>query len=195
MEIRIRAAVPEDAGALLKIYAPYVTDTAITFEYEIPSAEEFEGRIKKTLERYPYLVAEDGDTVVGYAYAGPFKARAAYDWSVETTVYVARDRKRQGIGRLLYRALEACLRRQGILNANACIGFPEKEDRYLTADSLRFHEKEGYRMVGMFHNCGYKFSRWYHMVWMEKMLGGHTVPQPKVIPFPEAGFPPEVRKK
>lgn len=182
--IDIRVATPEDVKELLAIYAPYVEETAITFEYTVPTAEEFAGRMKKTLTRYPYLVAEKDGELLGYAYAGPFKAKAAYDWSVETTIYVKKDCKRSGIGRLLYAELEKCLKKQGILNLYACIAYPECEDEHLTKDSVRFHEKLGYRMIGTFYQCGYKFNRWYHMVWMEKMIGEHEENQPPVADFP-----------
>ena len=112
---------------------------------------------------------------MGYAYAGKFHDRAAYDWSVETSIYVEQHQKRRGIGRLLHDALEQELRRRHFLNMNACIACPMGEtDPYLTRDSIRFHEKLGYRMVGEFHQCGYKFGRWYHMVWMEKHIGDHA---------------------
>ena len=95
----IRIAEKKDASALLDIYAPYVTDTAITFEYEIPSVEEFANRIEHTLKRYPYLIAEENGTPVGYAYASPFHDRPAYDWAVETSIYVDRSHRKNGIGR------------------------------------------------------------------------------------------------
>lgn len=123
--LTIRTAVEHDAEALLQIYAPYVKKTAITFEYDVPSVEEFAGRISKVLQKYPYLVAEINGEPVGYAYAGPFKERAAYDWAVETTVYVREDMKKSGIGRALYTALEKALSDQGVLNLNACIAFPK----------------------------------------------------------------------
>ena len=86
---------------------------------------------------------------------------------------------------MLHDALETALREQGILNMNACIAYPEEEkDPYLSLDSVRFHEKMGYQMVGLFHSCGYKFQRWYHMVWMEKAIGTHLAEQPPVQPFP-----------
>lgn len=173
MNSKIRMATPLDAEELLAIYAPYVTDTAITFEYTVPSIEEFRERIQHTLKKYPYLVAEDADGIVGYAYAGPFKERAAYDWAVETTIYVNRNKKKQGIGKELYYALEQALKLQNILNLNACIGYPKEEDAYLTKDSVRFHERMGYRLVGEFYQCGYKFGHWYNMVWMEKHMGEH----------------------
>lgn len=184
-EVRIRTATKADAPALLNIYAPYVEQTAITFEYEVPSVEEFAGRIEQILEKYPYLVAEAEGEIVGYAYAGTFKARAAYDWSVETTIYVNQKKKRMGIGGKLYAALEEALRAQHILNLNACIGYPQKEDEYLTKDSEKFHQKLGYRLVGTFHDSGYKFGRWYDMIWVEKMLGEHTESPASVIPFSE----------
>lgn len=96
--ITLRAARPDDAAALLEIYAPYVTGTAISFEYDVPSVEEFRARIEHTLKKYPYIVAESGGEIVGYAYTGEFKERAAYGWSVETSIYVARGKKRCGIG-------------------------------------------------------------------------------------------------
>ena len=176
-ELSIRTASAEDAAGLLEIYRPYVEHTAITFEE----------RITNTLKRYPYLVAEKDHEMVGYAYVSPFKERAAYDWSVETSIYVRKEAKQQGIGRRLYDRLEQILRQQGILNANACIAYPQIEDEYLTKDSVRFHEKLGYEMVGTFHQCGYKFGRWYDMVWMEKMIGEHRNDQPAMIPFPEIG--------
>ena len=117
------------------------------------------------------------------AYASPFKERAAYDWAVETSIYVCRTEKGNGIGKKLYGALEEALAAQHILNLNACIAYPEQEDEYLTLDSVRFHEKLGYRMVGEFLQCGYKFERWYHMVWMEKHIGQHVKNQPPIIPF------------
>lgn len=184
-KIQIRAAQAEDAHALLQIYAPYVEHTAITFEYEVPSEAEFEDRIRNVLKRYPYLVAEQQGILLGYAYAGPFHARAAYDWSVETSIYVEQTRKRAGIGVRLYQAMEESLQEQGILNLNACIAYPEQEDTYLTRDSVKFHEKLGYQMAGHFHRCGYKFGKWYDMVWMEKLIGEHRENQLPVRCFDE----------
>ncbi len=181
--LRIRAATVEDAAELLEIYRPYVEHTAITFEYDVPSVEEFASRIVNTLQKYPYLVAEYEGRLIGYAYAGAFKERAAYDWSIETSVYVREDMKRMGVGRALYAVLEECLRKQHILNVNACIGYPEEEDEHLNADSVHFHKKMGYSMVGEFHRCGYKFGTWYNMVWMEKLIGEHSPEPLPVIPF------------
>ena len=175
----IRSAERGDAGRLLVLYAPYVTDTAVTFEYDVPTEAEFARRIGATLEKYPYLVLEDAGDVLGYAYAGPFKGRAAYDWAVETTIYLRPDAHGRGYGRTLYTALEEELKKRHFLNAYACIAYSEREDETLTHASPRFHERMGYALCGTFRQCGYKFGRWYDMIWMEKHLGGHpSDPQP-----------------
>jgi len=171
--IVIRSASVKDAEALLKIYGYYVENTAITFEYEVPAIEEFQQRIMNTLERYPYLVAEREGLILGYAYAGVFKDRAAYDWSAETTIYLKHDVIKCGLGRMLYEALENEMKKRGFLNLYACIGYPIEEDEYLTKNSAEFHEHLGYELVGKFHKCGYKFGRWYDMIWMEKLIGEH----------------------
>lgn len=181
--ITIRTATLSDAQALLNIYSPYVEHTAITFEYDVPSVEEFASRIKNTLQKYPYLVAEKNGRLLGYAYASPFHERPAYDWAVETSIYVDQNIKHQGIGRRLHNALEDALRSQGILNMNACIAYPPEEDEYLDKNSVEFHTHMGYRLVGEFYKCGYKFHRWYNMVWMEKLIGNHLSDQ-KPLKFP-----------
>ena len=176
-EVKIRTATEKDAEALLEIYEPYVRETAITFEYEVPSVAEFRSRIRNTLLKYPYLVAEQNGEILGYAYAGPFHDRPAYDWAVETSIYVDCDRKHMGIGKKLHNALEEELKERGFLNMNACIAYPETKDEHLDKNSAEFHAHLGYRMVGEFHKCGYKFNRWYNMVWMEKLIGEHTTEQ------------------
>ena len=175
--ITIRTATLSDAQALLNIYSPYVEHTAITFEYDVPSVEEFASRIKNTLQKYPYLIAEKNGRLLGYAYASPFHERPAYDWAVETSIYVDQNIKHQGIGRRLHDALEDALRSQGILNMNACIAYPPEEDEYLDKNSVEFHTHMGYRLVGEFYKCGYIFHRWYNMVWMEKLIGNHLSDQ------------------
>lgn len=184
-KVNIRVVSPEDAEELLAIYAPYVEHTAITFEYEVPSLWEFRERICHVLEKYPYLAAEVDGQIAGYAYAGVFHDREAYDWCVETSIYVDQSSRKMGIGGKLHHALEEVLKLQGILNLNACIAYPEEEDEYLTKNSVEFHRHLGYDMVGEFHNCGYKFDRWYHMVWMEKMIGEHRSGQDFPKNFPQ----------
>lgn len=177
--VTIRIAEPADAPALAALYKPYVETTDVTFEYEAPSAAEFAARMEKTLARYPYLVAEEEGAVFGYAYAGPFKGRPAYDWAVEVTVYVKMGCVGRGTGTLLYAELERWLSRQNIVNLNACITYPNER-------SEAFHRKLGYQTVAHFTKCGYKFGAWKDMIWMEKFLRAHpAVPEP-LLPFPEA---------
>ena len=174
---RIRLATEADAPALLAIYTPYVRDTAVTFEYQPPTTAEFAHRIRRTLAQYPYLVREMDGTVLGYTYAGAFQPRAAYAWTAETSIYIHMEQKGRGLGGRLYRALERCLRAQGLQNLYACIAWPPEGDPFLTRESVDFHQRMGYRQVGWFHQCGCKFGRWYDMVWMEKSLGHHA-PEP-----------------
>ena len=137
----------------------------------MPSAEDFRRRIEKTLKKYPYIVAERDGRIMGYAYAGVFKDRAAYERSAETSIYVDVNEKRHGTGTALYRELEKRLADMGVRNAYACIASTDKDDEYLNHDSIRFHEKQGYTLVGTFHKCADKFGREYDMVWMEKIIG------------------------
>ena len=185
-DIRIRTAAVSDAEAILAVYAPYIQKTAITFEYEVPCTEEFRQRIAATLKGHPYLVAERGGSILGYAYTHPFIGRAASSWSAEASIYLREDACKQGLGRRLYQALEDISRAQNILNLNASIAVSEAEDDpYVTRNSADFHAHLGYRQAAEFHCCGYKFGRWYNLIWMEKFLGEHTASPAPVIPFPE----------
>lgn len=165
-DIFIRKAKLADAEELLNIYAPYVRETAITFEYTVPTLEEFRERMRKTLTKYPYLVAVQEAEILGFTYAGAFKNRAAYDWAVETTIYVKQHSRKCGVGKKLYQALEEVLKQQNICNLYACIAYPNP-------GSIGFHEHLGYQTIGHFSKCGYKFETWYDMIWMEKMIGEH----------------------
>lgn len=176
----VRNAKIEDAKRILEIYSYYVENTAITFEYDNPTLTEFENRMKNTMKKYPYLVIEKDGQIQGYAYAGAFVGRAAYDWSCELTIYLDNNAKKCGLGRKLYETLEEKLKEMGILNLYACIGYPEKEDKYLNKNSAQFHEHLGFSKVGQFHNCGYKFHRWYDMIWMEKVIGEHKKNQTSI---------------
>lgn len=179
--MKIEKVTEADAAGLLEIYGPYVRETAISFEYEVPSLGEFRSRIRSISAKYPYLKAVDQEGIIlGYAYAGTFKSRAAYDWAVETTIYVRRECRGRGVGRVLYEALEASLKGMGICNLNACIAYTDHEDDHLTNDSMAFHQRLGYSLVGTFHGCGYKFDTWYDMIWMEKLIAPHSPNQPPV---------------
>lgn len=171
--VQIRPAEISDAENILAIYGYYVEHTAISFEYDVPTLAEFQGRIRKTLAKYPYLVAVRDGKIVGYTYAGAFIGRAAYDWSAELTIYLSPEEKRRGTGRKLYETIETKLADMGIRNLYACIGDPLAEDEYLTRNSEKFHAHMGFIKVGTFHKCGYKFGRWYNMIWMEKIIGEH----------------------
>lgn len=166
----IRSVTVDDAEELLGIYSYYVEDTAISFEYTTPSVEEFRGRIETILKNYPYIVIEDEGKITGYAYAGVFHGREAYKYSCEMSIYVDRNARKRGYGRALYEAIEEELRARGMKNLYACIAVPEGEDEYLDRNSEDFHEHMGYELIGEFHKCGYKFNRWYNIIYMEKLL-------------------------
>lgn len=174
--MNVRMAKVEDAKDLLNIYEYYVTNTPITFEYDVPTIEEFKNRIETTLKRYPYIVAEENGKIYGYAYAGAFKCRRAYDWSVETSIYVQYENSSKGVGTLLYNELERLLKMQNIINVNACITYPNEK-------SQEFHKKFGYKTVAQFTKCGYKFNTWHDIIWMEKFIEKHHIPPKDVILF------------
>ena len=155
--MNIRIATPEDAFAIQNIYRYYVDNTAITFELEVPSVKEFQERITKTLERYPYLVAEEEGEVIAYAYAGIFYDRRAYDWSAEMSVYVQRGIHGKGVGTALYEKMEELLKKQNIVNLFACIT----------------HAARGYEKKAHFEQCGYKLGKWWDIVWMQKVIASN----------------------
>lgn len=183
--IQLDLATQNDAQELLNIYAYYVKQTAITFEYTVPSLEQFQERIRHTLTAYPYLVAKRKNEILGFAYTGPFNKRAAYQWNVETSIYLKQGDLKKGGGALLYRALEQLSRAQNIVNLNACLSYHDLEDVRLPKSSYYFHQRRGFKQVAHFHQCGYKFDRWYDMIWMEKRIQTPP-PSPKpFIPFPD----------
>ena len=149
----IRPATPLDAEAIAAIYNPYVTGTVISFETAPVTAGEMAGRIRTTLAAHPWLVLEEDGSILGYAYAGPWKAREAYRFSVETTVYVAHGHARKGIGRSLYAALLAELRTRGFHTALAVIALPNEA-------SVALHEAFGFRQAGLTPQVGWKGGRW-----------------------------------
>ena len=181
----IRTATQADVHRLLEIYGYYVQNTAITFEYEVPCEAEFCQRIQNTLSQFPYLVYQLNGKILGFAYAGRFHPRKSCDWAVEASVYVDKDARGQGIGQKLYAALEECLGLQGYTHLCAGIAYAETEDAYLTNHSVRFHAQMGYRQCAHFHQCAYKFGRWYDLVWMEKNLSMPSNEPESPVPFPK----------
>jgi phosphinothricin acetyltransferase len=160
VELLVREARPEDGAAVSRIYAPYVTETPITFEEEIPDAAEMSQRIRDTQAKYPYLVAELDGQVVGYAYATAFRTRASYRWGVELAIYLDRACHRRGIGRTLCNILLSLLKAQGFAIAYAGITIPN-------SPSVGLFEALGFSRVGVFNACGYKFDSWHDVGFWE----------------------------
>lgn len=181
--LEIRLAAEADAESIREIYAPYVLRTAVSFEYEVPDVEEMRSRIRNTLKEYPWLVATEEDRIVGYCYAGQFHSREAYRHAVELSVYVRQDCRQNGIGSGLYGAMEGILLKQNIFSVHACIAVSEEEEEYLTDDSRRFHERMGFQTAGRHERCGYKFGRWYSIIWMDKLLRERPETPEAFVPF------------
>lgn len=168
--VTIRPATPADAEELLKIYSPFITDTAVSFETEIPSVEDFSERIKNIAKKYPYLVCEAGDKIVGYAYASPHRPRAAYRYSVDISVYIEPSYHRRGIGKALYTKLFELLRNQNIYTVYAGIALPNDA-------SIGLHKSMGFAEIGIYHKVGYKNKKWHDVIWLEKALREYDVPE------------------
>lgn len=182
--MEIRLATPKDAEALLQIYRFYVENTAISFEYIAPTVAEFQNRIAKTLAEYPYLVAVEDDKIIGYAYAGPFRSRAAYKHWSEVSIYIDRNCRGKGTGKALYTALEALLVKQNIYTLCAVITSTDRQDdAHLTDASIHFHTHIGYRLAGKHTDCGYKFGKWYSVCLMEKPIREKELHVEPFIPF------------
>jgi len=175
----IRVATTDDAGALAAIYAPYVIETAISFETEPPDAVEMAARVTRIGEAFPWLVYEAAGEVLGYAYGGPFKQRAAYRWSAETTVYVARDGHRRGVGRALYGRLLPILALQGFHYAYGGITVPNEA-------SIGLHEACGFRPLGVFPEAGYKFGAWRDVGYWGLRLSSPEEAPAEPVPFSDA---------
>ena len=167
---KIRDAKIEDAERLVEIYSHYVLNTAVSFEYEVPSVSEFQQRMISIMDKYPYMVAVDGDTVVGYAYLSAYSTRDAYKWTAANSIYLDKEYRRRGIGSLLYAELEKRAAKQGIVNLLAGSAFCEEEDEFLTHDSFNFHKCKGYEKVAHMKGVGRKFDRWYDLLWLQKKL-------------------------
>ncbi len=175
--MNIRMAVPDDAAALLAIYRPYVY-TAVTFEYEAPDEKEFRRRIADTLKHHPYIVAVENGVPVGYAYANRIRPRAAYQWGVELSVYVAEKCTGRGIGIRLYSTLLCLLEHQNVRTAYGCVTMPNPASEQL-------HEKLGFRQIGLFRNAGFKNGAWHNVAWFEKRLAENDLPPEPLTPVAE----------
>lgn len=174
----IRTATPDDGAILADIYAPYVRDTFISFETECPTAEEMARRIEATLKTFPWLVHEEDGDILGYAYAGKHRQRAAYQWSCDVTIYLAPRAQRRGIGRRLYTALFGILVQQGFAAAYAGITLPNDA-------SVGIHEALGFRPVGVYRGVGFKNGQWCDVGWWHLALQEPANPPADPIPFPE----------
>lgn len=175
--MKIRLANEGDGEALRNIYSPYVTDTTISFEYDVPTIEAFKERITSTLKDYPFFVAENRQgEILGYAYAHTYNNRSGYAWTAEVTIYLAASAKGKGVGKQLYEQLESTLARQQVIHLVACITGNNKS-------SQRFHERLGYQEIGKFQNFAKKFDKWYDIVWMQKTLKEPMEVQTNMIPF------------
>lgn len=167
--MRVREATPADAPEIQAIYAPFVSDTAISFEEIVPDAAEMGRRIAAILPHYPYLVAEEAGAVIGYAYASQHRTRAAYRWSVDVTIYLAERARGRGVGRALYTPLLAAAAARGYHAAFAGIALPN-------AASVGLHEAMGFTPVGIYREVGYKFGRWHDVGWWQRLLGREGAP-------------------
>lgn len=185
-DITIRLAKLEDMESVQKIYAPYVLTTAVTFEYDVPSVTEFQNRYQTIIQKYPFLTACAENEIVGYAYAGAFIDRQAYDRTAELSVYIKEDMHRKSIGTKLYAELERILCQQNVQICYACIAYADdNDDPYINNTSIEFHKKMSYTTIGNFLRCGYKFQRWYNMCYMEKRLIKQSDTPKPFIPFYE----------
>ena len=169
MNITIRPATSDDAGEIISIYAPYIRDTCITFETEVPTIMEFAARMENIINSYPYLICEANGCTAGYAYASKFHARAAYRYSAEASVYVSPEFHGKGIGKALYTRLLELLKEQGIYTVYAGVTLPNEK-------SVSLHKALGFTEVGIYHNAGYKLGKWLDVMWLEKPLRDYDDP-------------------
>ena len=175
-------AAPSDAEELLEIYSHYVKTTALSFEYTPPTTEEFRARIENITKSYPYLVARVDGRAVGYVYAASFHPREAFKFCAEVSIYIHPDHRGGGVGRALYERLEEILKMQNVLVLYACIVTCDREDEHLPVGSVAFHSRMGYTKVGIHNDSGYKFGKWYSVIWMEKNLAPRPTSPEGFIP-------------
>ncbi|WP_139650538.1 GNAT family N-acetyltransferase [Raoultibacter phocaeensis] len=175
--VRLRPACIEDARAILALYAPYVEDSPITFETEVPPLASFEARMADIVHQYPYLVAERSGAIVGYAYAHPIGERAAYAWNAELSVYLGPSSKGAGLGRALSTAVLDLLAIQGIRNVFSLITVPNEA-------SVGLHEALGFNLMGVQRQAGFKCGAWHDVAWYQKQIGSFSGEPAPIVPFP-----------
>ncbi len=172
--VRLAAATEQDAAALRDIYAPYVTGTAVTFEYATPSVDEFADRIRAVTAFYPYFKCLDGDDIVGYGYSHRHMERHAYGWNAELSVYIRQDMTGRRLGMAVFHALIEASRLQGLHTLIGCIGLPNDA-------SERLHRRFGFDKVGFLGKAGYKFGRWHDVAWYAKRVNDGEPSEPKAF--------------
>lgn len=176
--ISIRMMTDADIAVALAVYAPYIEETAISFEYEVPTLEEFAQRVGTITKQYPWLVYEEDGKVIGYAYGMTHRTRTAYQWSVEVAIYVAKDYRGRGVGKRLYKKLFELLKQQGYRTAFAGMTMPNEKSEAL-------HLSCGFEEIGVFKNIGYKFGQWHSVKWFQKQLGDNYDTPELLKPIPE----------
>lgn len=178
MTLTMRLATAVDADAIAEIYAPFCTDTIVSFEYVAPSPDDMAARIRQTTVRYPWLILDEDGTVAGYAYAGQHSPRTAYQWSADVTAYIAATYRRRGVGRALYTSLLAALRCQGFYKAFGGISLPNEA-------SVGLHLAMGMDLVGVYRGVGYKFGAWHDVGWYGVDIQPEQVDPAPPRPLPE----------
>jgi L-amino acid N-acyltransferase YncA len=177
--MKLRNINIEDANSVLDIYSPFIRESSVTFENDIPTAKDFRQRIIDYTKKFPWLIAEeDTGTLVGYAYASTYRERKAYQWVVESSIYIHKDYKRKNIGKILYSKLFSILKLQGIYKVFAVITLPNPA-------SISFHESIGFQKFTTYHDIGYKLGKWCDVGWWELVLQSPAIQPKNIIPFPE----------
>lgn len=173
--MELRLVTSQDSKEILAIYAPYIKETVITFEYDIPSLEEFTNRVVTISKNMPYIVATNNNEIIGYGYASLYRERRAYAWAVELSIYVDNTKKQRGVGTKIYDAILGLLKELGYCRVYSCVTYPNPP-------SIAFHTKYGFQEIGVFHKAGYKFGKWFDILWLELDID----PKDKNIKIPKA---------
>ena len=186
----IRLAKEEDANEILAIYSPYILNTSYTFETDVPSHQEFRERILTYLQTYPWLVCEMNNEIAGYAYAARHRERSAYQWCVESSIYIKDDFQHTGIAKALYSALIEILKKQGFVNVYAVINLPNEK-------SVRFHEKTGFTWFATYEKVGFKLGQWKNVGWWLLQANDYidNPPEPVRLPQVDTGYLSSVFEK